>query len=515
MFDYGIRGGGYDLRTYTLDQFYHKHLLGWNIWTRSNEGYDLARYFGTWWTFYPHPHQPYIVFYQNNWETTEFEQLPRMHPAWLLTHRKNTRLILPRSWGGRKRRIFIPPPSLQTSTWWFAASWVGIALFRIGITPVNLEQPFVHKTPDTVLPKYAVFIGWGGSPSNPINKPLPMKWNLHSINKDTYKVQIMYRWWWDDGSENYLLCNPHNRPVGTDLTVVKVDYPYYILFFGAQLPTGISKTKENTDLLSSNPVILPGQYPNPVGIWWYRDRAAFTQQDNDKTTPMMDTRYLRPQDLPDGPNKVWVMLTALQPGVGSMFDENQWPTTWTTKVVKTVLDGIVQNSPFVMGKNDIPYKNQEFNILARYSSHWQWGGIVPRPDTVQDPETLTNVRPPTTVRNPATVGIATLHPWDLTQGGTINEHKLRSMLTELLTPPDGHRPDSPEARRKKRKRPRQRPPATPSESDESDAPPNSSKSGTSSEGEETPTPPSSESETDPEESPPPKRLFLRRRPLLR
>lgn len=519
-FDYGIQGGSFDLRTYTLDQFYHKHLLGWNRWTRSNEGYDLARYFGTTWTFYPHPHQPYIVFWQRNWDTTEFEQLPRMHPAWLLTHPRNTVLVLPRSWHGKKKKIRIKPPSLQTSQWWFASSWVGIALFRIGVTPINLENPFVHKTSSTTQPFYCPWIGWGQAPVMNQTKPLPVKWTYASFS-GMQTARVNYRWWWDTGYENYILINsghmdPTNNPT-TTLDVIQVNYPYYVFFYGAMLPQGKDQVQKDSDVGTNQPKILGKTNPSPLAIWWYFDKTAYYMPDT--VTPQMDTRYLRPEDLPNQ-GRNWVWLSDVQPG-GSRVqfqDDINMKSYWTSTVIAPFIQKIVENSPFVMGRFDIPFGNREFNVTAKYSSTWQWGGLIPKPDTVQDPETLHDVRPPqSSVRNPATVGAACIHPWDLTQGGTINELKLRTILTNILTPPgpappSTGRPASPSPRRARtprRRRKRRRSPSPP-ESSENEGQESSASSGRRSET------PSSSSSSEEEESPPKKVPFvLRRRPLLR
>lgn len=536
-FDYGIQGGSFDLRTYTLDQFYKKHLLGWNIWTRSNEGFDLARYMGTKWTFYPHPHQAYFVFWERNWETTEFEQLPLMHPAWLMTHRRNTILVLPRSYRGRKKRIIIRPPSLQTSHWFYAASWVATALFRIGVCPVNLEWPFVHNASAEAQPRYAVFIGWGQPPTTNQKVPLPVPWTVNSFKTIANSVtKINYRWWWDTGTENYILINsvqnsPTNHPT-INLQVLPVHHPYYIFFYGAMLPQGKPKVNNNTDLPTSNPQLMGATNPSPIAIWWYYDRVAYYYPDT--RTPQMDTRYLRPEDLPQQ-GRTWVFLwnDTASFGSGVQFDSDlQMENAWDTNMIAPIIQRIVENSPFVMGRFDIPMGQRQFNVTARYTSIWQWGGTIPKPDSVLNPEQLVDrgEKPPqASIRNPATVGYANLHPWDLTQGGSIVESRLREMLTDILTspgpaPPDASRAASPEPphrrhrdRYERRRRKRPRSPTPTSESDESDGHPSSSssserqwKSRTPSSSEE------SESEEEPPTPPPPKRpQLLLRRPLLR
>lgn len=465
------------------------------------------------------------MFWERNWETTEFEQLPRMHPAWLMTHMRNVRLVLPRSWKGRKVKIRIKPPSLQTSQWWYASSWVAVALFRIGVTPINLENPFVHRAGNT-QPIYAVWIGWAHGPTTNQTQPLPVQWTYSSFTSTVDYCKIMYRWWWDTGQDNYILINSvQNDPTNSPqvmLQVIPVHYPYYIFFYGAMLPTGRDQVEGGTDLPTKNPNLMGKVNPSPLAIWWFYDRAA--TYNPDKITPQIDTRYLRPEDLPQqGKTWVWLYNTT---GFGKqpVFDnDTTMKSGWTTVQIAPIIQGIVQNSPFVMGTFDIPYGEHQFNITARYSSVWQWGGVIPHLDSVRDPEGLVPQKPPqaSAVRNPATVGYANIHPWDLTQGGTINEHKLRVMLTDILTPtgpahPECSRPASPSPkpsrsphhrrpRRPRRKRARS---PTPSETEESEELSSSGTSGSPSE---------SLSSSEEEEAPPPKtpRIVLRRQLLLK
>lgn len=527
VFNYGIRGGGFDLRTWTLDQLYEKHVLGWNIWTRSNDGYDLGRYFGTRFTFYPHPHIPYIVFWENNFRTSEFEQLPYMHPFYLLVHRRHTLIIMPRNLGGKKKHhLFIKPPALQTSHWFYQASWSGVSLFRIGWVPFTIENTYVHETSSAnYYPKYAVFIGYGQETNNIPPIPLPSYSIANSL--DTCTVQIMYRWWWDDGKDNYLLINRNNDNVSTNtkLEAIPIDTPYYMHFFSGLWPTGRAQNYTN-DTPQTNATIVDDQNPSPVAILWYRDKAVYKTSDPSKT-PTMDERYLRPQDLPDK-KKVWVVLSPKTFNINGADNNTNFGTDqavqsgFTVSTVRAVLEGIVQNSPFVMGEYDIPFMRRQESFTCRYRSIWQWGGTVPRTDTVLNPGEQDHQRPPVSVRNPATVGFSTIHPWDLTQHGGFTEDKFRQILTSLLTPPGPpqlpctSRPESPPSRprhppkRRRPRSPRPRPPRKRRELDESSEQSSSESSGSqttlhqsSSEAETT-----TESE---EEDPPPPRIQPRQR----
>lgn len=503
LLNYGICGGATDLRTMTLDQLYDKHLLGWNYWTRSNEGFDLARYFGTKVTLYPHPHISYFFYWQRNWEESETEHFPKMHPAWLMTHTRNRVLVVSRSLGGRrKKKIFIAPPALQTSTWYYASSWTGVALYRWGITPVNLECPFIHRPQGDYTPKYAVSIGY--AQENNTTPPLPLKWDISSLQAG-FSVEVMYRWWWDDGENNYILVNEKNSPPGPNinLKVVPVPFPYYIFFWGFRYPTAQHSSDNNP---SENPTFKFGNNPSPVALFWYRDVGIKVQGQQGL---FMNPSILRPQDLPSQ-QKVWVLLTAQNP---SAFTTNSaLQNGINEQSVSHILFSLVGNSPWVVNNKDIPFQQTQMNFWLKYRSYWQWGGTVPRPDTIHDPVEIGGGNKPVQVRNPATVGFASIHPWDLTQQGSIDELKLRAILTDILTPtghqrPSAGRPQSPQdpgrPRARRRKHRLQRAPSPESSESSDDSAPESFESC----GEET-TPTPSESE---EEGPatPPRRVLRR------
>lgn len=499
-FDYGIQGGATDLRTVTLDELYQRHLLGWNSWSRSNEGYDLARYFGTRVILYRHPHISYFFFWQRNWTDTEFERMPKLHPAWLMTHRKYRILVRSTSHSGKRkpRRIFIPPPALQTSTWYYQSSWCGVALFRWGITPVNLESPFVHKPRANDIPRYSYSLGY--AQDNQQIPPLPLEWDYTSLGTG-FEVEVMYRWWWDTGENNYMLVNDDNGApkTGKKLTVVPIPYPYYVYFWGFKYPTAQHSSDQTPN---TNPTFKLGNNPSPVALLWYRDIGVKVESQQGL---FPNPKYVRPQDLPNT-QKVWVLLTPLASSKWTPGSNEGMQKALNEQTVSKILFHLVGNSPFVVNKYDIPFQNLEMNFWISYSSHWQWGGTVPKPDTVEDPcDSLT--QPKTLqVRNPQTVGNASLHPWDLTSQGLITDEKLAQILADTRSPPlhqqaSVSREDSP---RRGRKRRRERPPQTPSPSETSDEeePPSSENSGSDSTQQS-----SQESE---EETPTKKTLFLRK-----
>ncbi len=82
-------GGGFSISRYTLEYLYEQNTYHNNIWTQSNESYDLCRYTGAKFTFYRHQHTDFIVHYQREYPMSEGSLTPmQTHPLILLQQRK-------------------------------------------------------------------------------------------------------------------------------------------------------------------------------------------------------------------------------------------------------------------------------------------------------------------------------------------------------------------------------------------------------------------------------------------
>lgn len=437
ILNYGFQGGGFDLRTLTLEQLYQEHLLHRNIWSRGNEGFDLARYKGTKFYLPPHPTIPYIFIYQRNWTRTENEEIPYTHPYWLLLHRKNTKFVAPRSWGNKKgKRVMVRPPTLQQTMWYYTSSWSGVALVRFGITPVNITNPFVKKAASGQRSLYAPFIGWAQDSQN--MPPTKIAWNQTAMAG--FNTMVLYRWWWDDGIDNYLMLNDTNGDPGADnqQSIMKIDMPYWQFFWGSKYPTA-KDTISKLDNTNHNWSV--GLNPSPYAILWYKDVALIDTHQG----LFMDTRYLRPQDLPTR-TKVWVMLYPIfenttVPNRGPQGSDivqpgNKLDTGFNELTVTTAIQRIVAAGPYVMTGSDIPGGEKIMNFPVRYQSYWEWGGVAPQPDLVEDPRGESSVQPTAIqVRNPTTVGNYAVHPWDLTSRGLITKAKLQALLANYSAGP--------------------------------------------------------------------------------
>lgn len=436
--DYGIQGGCFEFKTLTLEQLYQEHLHKRNLWSRGNEGFDLARYKGTKFYLSPHEDIPYIAFFQRNWTNTENDQLPYMHPYYLMLNRKHTYFIAPRSWGNKRRRkIFVKPPTLQQTQWYYMSSWSGVALLRFGMTPVNIRNPFIKMPIKGQRAQYAPFIGWAQDAQS--MPPIPIAWNNTAMAG--FNVMVLYRWWWDDGIDNYIMVNTDNANPGADnrQKAVPINMPYWQFFWGSHLPTALDKTPTT---FNTNPDWKVGLNPSPYAILWYRDVALKDTEGG----LFMDTRYLRPGDLPTK-TKVWVMLYPVYQNVSagtggptgtniSGLGAENLDTGFNELTVTKAIQSIISTGPFVMTGADIPKAETMMNFSYRYQSYWEWGGVSPQPDTVEDPRKEPGGQPATIqVRDPSTVGNFALHPWDLDSRGFIQLKKLQSLIADYSAGP--------------------------------------------------------------------------------
>lgn len=94
-----------------------------NIWTSSNDGYDLARYTGCEVTFYRHQTCDYVVIYTRSPPMTINRlSYPSCHPSRLIMQRKKIYIpsLQTKPFGKRYIKRKIKPPKLITSRWFFS-----------------------------------------------------------------------------------------------------------------------------------------------------------------------------------------------------------------------------------------------------------------------------------------------------------------------------------------------------------------------------------------------------------
>nr|QEJ80796.1 ORF1 [Brazilian bird anellovirus type 1] len=430
---YDVWGGGVSVRFFTLGILYQEHQLHRNIWTASNEGFDLARYMGTTFHLPPHPNMPYIFWWESNWGEPLQDDTRNLHPGNIIL-KKHRVIVMPIKFGNKKwKKVFAKPPSTLQSEWYFMDSWCRVGLVRFGFTPFNLYNPFMHGEDDN----YGVWIGyWSDFKSyeqGTTGPPARMGWNFtdlyQGLGSQKFTHVCFYKWWWDTGEQNYIMYNPENNwfskteqqsspdfPVkpqdGQDgARIEAVNMPYWMYFYGQ----GTLTAKRNAD--GSDFQFNPSIY---AITWWF---------DPGKTVGGRKVPY----DTVHSPSSVgnrrgWVLLTPTPlnktDSQGVLQVAADLPTY---RQVQVIMTGISNAGPFAFTGSDVPPKDKNINLAFTYTSYWQWGGIRPTTDTVVDPCTGPEL-PAVSVRAPTEVLRAALHPWDLDEHGIVTTRTLKRLI---------------------------------------------------------------------------------------
>nr|QZE11953.1 MAG: ORF1 [Giant panda anellovirus] len=368
---YKLYGGGATLYHLTLDWLYKEHQLRHNIWSTSNEGFDLARYFGTRFTLHPHPTIDYIFWWRTDYGTLKKTDYELLHPAIAILNPKHVIIKSIAHGGKRAKKVYVAPPSVHNSQWYFMKQWCKAGLLRFGFTMINLQNIFIHQGDNR--PWY--ILGTTTNTKTPDKLP-----DIEPV--PTANNQGWYKYMWDTGEDNRI---GYAQKTGTgtsikQLSITQIDIPYWQYYYGQ------GWTNFNQNFL--------------YFWWWYEDKT--------------DTEVWAPEDMKNK-QKCWVYLK-----------QHGHPTKNTAEIVIP----LVQKSPFVVDIAEIPNSNI-FNNAFFYKSYWQWGGqspiIAPTLDPCQQPPAGA-WGDPVRIGNPATTGNYVLHPWDLDETGLITKQKLKQLI---------------------------------------------------------------------------------------
>nr|WBM82614.1 MAG: ORF1 [Torque teno polar bear virus 2] len=515
---YLLCGGSVAWRHITLGMLYREHQLFRNVWTRSNASYDLARYFGTKFRFYPHPWFDYIVYWQTSFNLPERGEVPEyLHPAQLILSKKHI-LVKSQNKKGRRKKLWIKPPPVHTNQWYFQNTWCNIPLLKIGITPVNFNNPFLHTGN-----QYGVWFGYTsdtdtshtitwtreditGSWDVPYC-PSPQTGGEESKTPDMHVVPLRdqwfrrcyYRWWWDDGQDNYVMLNKYNldpKDAGVNsCEVVKINQPYWQFFWGL---THLTAKQSNPQLCTG------GVNPSIYAISWYKDtecqgtdipEAQWTayQQANKPVYPPPDPKLFGypdqdlcgPSKIPKyGEKKYWCFISKTWPWLLSSYHVTKSYCLPDYDDAREQLTRLTGSGPFVLNYQDITFASRTINIPVSYTSYWQWGGFRPTPDSTEDPCKVGGENPPIPgqksrrlqIENPADTRRVTIHPWDFEQSQLYSKLTFKRLISDiypnLSAEPEGVEQPGPsdgEPPRKSRRTGESPPPEKSSESSDSDS----------------------------------------------
>ena len=139
-------GGGFGCELFTLNYLYQEHLAKNNIWTTSNQPYDLCRYTGCTITAFRHPTTDFIIAYDiqppftiNKWTYM------MLHPHMLLLRKRKKILLSTQTKpnGKIKKKIKIRPPKQLSTKWFFQQEFSQYGLVTLAASACNFRYPWM------------------------------------------------------------------------------------------------------------------------------------------------------------------------------------------------------------------------------------------------------------------------------------------------------------------------------------------------------------------------------------
>lgn len=384
-----FEGGGVNCILFSLQFLWEEYRLFHNAWSQTNDGHDLARYFGTKIYLQPHRYADYIFWWDRDWQKYTNEHFLRCHPVNLFSWKTKV-FIRSQAWGQTRRtkKVFIKPPATQTNQWRHMKDWYYTPLFCWGISVIDWYKYFARgkSMPYCPLPQQEIKI------ANIVAEG-QIAWVAASS-------MLYYNAYYDNGEGNELHVQLatksaaiHEMPstgIGLWRHVTWADnIPYWMAFYGQ------NKTWD-------------------MGVITMKELDDATQQDtNGMRTIWFRIKY--PQ---------YTSIDASNIGGG----RNSW-LAWkiqvsTTKLATqklTINYGLAYVGPFVAATY-----TEQIEIPILYQSKWQWGGQTWSNMEIINPGHFT--KSAVTVKNPQTVARSIIYPGDTGASGLLTDEALQRLV---------------------------------------------------------------------------------------
>nr|BBE36935.1 hypothetical protein [Paguma larvata torque teno virus] len=314
-------GGGVAVRVFSLRMLWWEHQLFRNWWSRSNDGFDLARYLGT--TFYlpPHRDNSYIFWWDTDYNQLRRSDFWRAHPSILLGY-KNKVIVRSQQYGRNQRvkKVFIKPPATTDNEWRFQNQWMEMGLTVYGITVIDWHVPFARNTNTTLdILSFPANIGEKGqSTRDTTNVQYAFYADFPHGNRVLWKTTTQKEW-------------PTFNDTGFKYLQDADDLPYWLTFYG-----------QNDDYYFDDPEISQAGLIVWIKIYYPVYKVGGTE---------LSSGNYGPKDA-----KAWMIISSA-----------------TAKL-------IAKMGPFINTSN-----TTGIEIPIMYRSKWEWGGATYAPQYVTDP----------------------------------------------------------------------------------------------------------------------------------
>nr|QLG20791.1 ORF1 [Cerdocyon thous torque teno virus 4] len=387
-----------NILTLSLRWFYWEWIHWRNTWSTSNQGFDLARYFGTYMYFWPHYNIDYAVWWDTEYGGQTLDDFRRLQPGICLLQKQHVVVHSIKSGRHKPKKVKLRPPATQDTNWYMQSAWCSVGLARVGITILNLKKPFIH----TQMTSHNLYVGIiKSTTSTPWNNYLKPPYQDIPTNTTSGYDKIYYRWDMDTGTDNAIIITKKTTSDPGTMNIVTNTMPYYTWFYGWKY-----RDIQTLGYKSSEPSAT--DY-HTMFFWWYKFKGE------------------EGFDWLDKNNRTWIMLTLKEP-----------PTTYSGNITDggiSSMMNLVQHGPFATTAKDLQYLyewdnatiNSNLSIPISYKSFWQWGG-----QTTHSGQDVVNpcggLAPRIYVTDPSIVHETTIHPWDIDTTGFIRKDKLREII---------------------------------------------------------------------------------------
>nr|AXV43470.1 ORF1 [Torque teno sus virus 1b] len=138
-------GGGWGSGQITLEDLFNEHMKWRNMWSKSNDGMDLVRYFGCKIYLYPLEDKDYWFWWDTDFKHQYEDKIKEYCQPSVMLMAKRTKIVVARQRAQHRRRvkkIFIPPPSRDTTQWKFQTEFCKQPLFTWAAGLIELMTPF-------------------------------------------------------------------------------------------------------------------------------------------------------------------------------------------------------------------------------------------------------------------------------------------------------------------------------------------------------------------------------------
>nr|QYD01813.1 ORF1 [Torque teno felis virus] len=385
-------GGGVNCIIFSLEFLWQEYQLFHNWWSNTNDGHDLARYFGTDIYLQPHRFVDYVFWWDTDWQKYTNEHFLRCHPANIMSWK--TKVFVRSQWYGgnhKTKRVRIRPPATLTNQWKHMNDFFHIPLFTGGVSIVDWVKWFSQEkmSPQFLLPKVC---------TARITAEGQVSWQYNS-GKSFY-----YMPFYDSGVGNrlWVAMAPKTSAMQTTPSTATpwkevmwaVDLPYWMSFYGQNKTWDMGVIKkseyENRDNIADN----------NTNTLWFRIIYPIYETITQANTGGGERKFI-----------AWKIQTYV-----NILQETQL----------TINHGLAYCGPFVQADN-----TDYIEIPIFYKSRWQWGGQVYSNMEIINPQHFS--KQSISVKNPQTVARSIIYPWDTGASGLLTEQALRRLVEPSTT----------------------------------------------------------------------------------